>query len=175
MTKREKRACKACEEQGVRCAPLPPRIIEKSLASDRVVIDGGKQIRRSSPTLSSERHPGARDRSGDLSGDFGWLSMGRRNAPAYHKGDGYGVAERYLYPRADETPVAVQFGTVCGKDQSYERIGERNKRAELRMKASSEPTCIRAAIMGASRPKKAKAIPSVSTAIVPQKLNMITR
>src|SRR5271166_6762921 len=26
VTKREKRACKACEEQGVRCAPLPPRI-----------------------------------------------------------------------------------------------------------------------------------------------------
>jgi transposase len=36
---REKRACKACEEQGVECAPLPVRIIEKGLASDRVVID----------------------------------------------------------------------------------------------------------------------------------------
>ena len=39
VTKREKRACKACEEQGVQCAPLPARIIEKGLASDRVVID----------------------------------------------------------------------------------------------------------------------------------------
>jgi hypothetical protein len=39
VTKREKRACKGCEEQGVQCAPLPPRIIEKGLASDRVVID----------------------------------------------------------------------------------------------------------------------------------------
>ncbi len=36
---REKRACKACEEQGVECAPVPVRIIEKGLASDRVVID----------------------------------------------------------------------------------------------------------------------------------------
>jgi transposase len=36
VIKREKRACKACEEQGVRCAPLSPRIIEKGLASDRV-------------------------------------------------------------------------------------------------------------------------------------------
>jgi transposase len=35
----EKRACKACEEQGVECAPVPVRIIEKGLASDRVVID----------------------------------------------------------------------------------------------------------------------------------------
>jgi transposase len=39
VTKREKRACKACEEQGVQCAPLPVRIIEKGVASDRVVID----------------------------------------------------------------------------------------------------------------------------------------
>ena len=29
VTKREKRACKACEEQGVQCAPLPTRIIDK--------------------------------------------------------------------------------------------------------------------------------------------------
>ena len=39
VTMREKRACKACEEQGVECAPAPVRIIERSLASDRVVID----------------------------------------------------------------------------------------------------------------------------------------
>jgi transposase len=39
VTKREKRACKGCAEQGVQCAPAPVRIIEKGLASDRVVID----------------------------------------------------------------------------------------------------------------------------------------
>src|ERR1019366_7133299 len=39
VTKREKRACRSCEERGVLAAPLPPRIIEKSLVSDRVVID----------------------------------------------------------------------------------------------------------------------------------------
>ena len=39
VTKREKRACKGCEEGGVSCAPLPERIIEKGLGSDRVVID----------------------------------------------------------------------------------------------------------------------------------------
>jgi hypothetical protein len=39
VAKREKRACKGCEDQGVQSAPLPPRIIEKGLASDRVVID----------------------------------------------------------------------------------------------------------------------------------------
>ena len=39
VTRREKRACKSCEERGVMAAPLPPRIIEKSLVSDQVIID----------------------------------------------------------------------------------------------------------------------------------------
>jgi transposase len=39
VTKREKRACKNCEEEGVKCAPLPARIIDKSLVSDRIIID----------------------------------------------------------------------------------------------------------------------------------------
>jgi transposase len=32
VTKREKRVCKGCEEQGVLSAPLPARIIDKGLA-----------------------------------------------------------------------------------------------------------------------------------------------
>ena len=39
VTKREKRPCPHCPQQGVSCAPLPTRIIEKSLASDRLIID----------------------------------------------------------------------------------------------------------------------------------------
>jgi transposase len=39
VTKREKRVCKGCKEQGVLSAPLPARIIDKGLASDRLVID----------------------------------------------------------------------------------------------------------------------------------------
>ena len=39
VTRREKRACKRCEERGVMAAPLPPRIIEKSLVSDQVIVD----------------------------------------------------------------------------------------------------------------------------------------
>jgi transposase len=38
VTKREKRACRSCAA-GLKAAPLPARIIEKSLVSDRVVID----------------------------------------------------------------------------------------------------------------------------------------
>jgi transposase len=39
VTKREKRACRCCERRTVTMAPLEPRIIEKSLASDAVIID----------------------------------------------------------------------------------------------------------------------------------------
>jgi transposase len=39
VTKREKRACKDCEEQGVQTALLPARIIPKGLVSDRLIID----------------------------------------------------------------------------------------------------------------------------------------
>ena len=39
VVKREKRACRGCEPSTVKMAPLPPRIVEKGLASDNVVID----------------------------------------------------------------------------------------------------------------------------------------
>src|SRR5271168_192749 len=39
VTKREKRACRSCEDLGVVSGPLLPRIIEKCLASDRIVIE----------------------------------------------------------------------------------------------------------------------------------------
>jgi transposase len=39
VTKREKRACKECEEQGVECAPAPVRIIEKGLARPRSGVE----------------------------------------------------------------------------------------------------------------------------------------
>src|SRR5215212_1202066 len=38
VTRREKRACRSCAE-GVNAAPLPARIIDKSLVSDRIIID----------------------------------------------------------------------------------------------------------------------------------------
>jgi transposase len=38
VTRREKRVCRNCAE-GVSAAPVPERIVEKSLVSNRVVID----------------------------------------------------------------------------------------------------------------------------------------
>jgi transposase len=39
VTKREKRTCQGCDRAGIFSARLPVRIIDKSLVSDRVVID----------------------------------------------------------------------------------------------------------------------------------------
>jgi transposase len=39
VIKREKRACRSCDEAGVSCAPLSPKIIDKCLASNRLVTD----------------------------------------------------------------------------------------------------------------------------------------
>ena len=39
VTKREKRACSTCAKGGVKTAPVAPSIIEKSLVSDRIVVD----------------------------------------------------------------------------------------------------------------------------------------
>ena len=38
VTRREKRACKGCAD-GVSTAPLPERVVEKGLVSDRFVIN----------------------------------------------------------------------------------------------------------------------------------------
>jgi len=39
VTKREKRACRQCSAGTVKTAPVAPRIIEKGLVSDRIVVD----------------------------------------------------------------------------------------------------------------------------------------
>jgi len=39
VIKREKRACRDCEEQGVQTAPVPERICPKSVLSDQVIIE----------------------------------------------------------------------------------------------------------------------------------------
>ncbi len=121
VTKREKRACKQCEEGGVVAAPMPPRIIEKSLVSDRVVIDTivGKYanhcpLYRQSVILR-------RDAGIDVSRATldGWvMRVGELLTPIVE------VMRRELlsghYIQADETPVEVQMQEGRGKNhQAY--------------------------------------------------------
>ena len=110
VTKREKRACKRCEEGGVVAAPAPERIIEKSLVSDRVVIDtvvakysDHLPLYRQSAIL--EREAGVEIGRATLDG---WvMRVGELLIPMVE------VMRRELlggsYIQADETPVDVQL------------------------------------------------------------------
>ena len=121
VTKREKRACKQCEEQGVAVAPTPECIIPKSLVSDQVIIDTvvGKYcdslpIYRQSVILK-------RDTGLDIGRSTmdGWIMrVGELLQPIV------GVMRSELlagsYIQADETPVGVQMHDKRGKNhQSY--------------------------------------------------------
>jgi transposase len=120
VTRREKRACRACVE-GVSAAPLPVRIIDKSLVSDRVVIDTivGKYsdhlpLYRQSVIL--ERETGVAISRATMDG---WvMRVGDLLTPVA------GAIGRELlaggYIQADETPVPVQMHDGRGKNhQAY--------------------------------------------------------
>ena len=121
VTKREKRACKACEEQGVAMAPLPARIIAKSLVSDRIIIDTlvGKYADHN--PLYRQSVIFLRDAGIDISRATmcGWvMTVGELLAPVV------GVMRRELlagsYIQADETTVDVQMHDRRGKNhQAY--------------------------------------------------------
>jgi transposase len=121
VTKREKRACKACEEQGVAMAPLPVRIIAKSLVSDRIIIDTlvGKYADHN--PLYRQSVIFLRDAGIDISRATmcGWvMTVGEMLAPVV------GAMRRELlagsYIQADETTVDVQMHDRRGKNhQGY--------------------------------------------------------
>jgi len=121
VTKREKRACKACEEQGVAMAPLPVRIIAKSLVSDRIIIDTivGKYANHN--PLYRQSVILLRDAGIDISRATmcGWvMTVGEMLAPVV------GAMRRELlagsYIQADETTVDVQMHDRRGKNhQGY--------------------------------------------------------
>jgi transposase len=121
VIKREKRACRECEERGVISAPLPPRIIEKSLASDNVVID--TVVRKYCDHIPLYRQSAIleRDTSLELSRATldGWvLKVGELLIPVV--GAMRQELLRGTYIQADETPVQVQIGEGGGKHhQAY--------------------------------------------------------
>ena len=121
VSKREKRACKRCEEGGVVAAPAPERIIEKSLVSDRVVIDtvvakysDHLPLYRQSAIL--QREAGVEIGRATLDG---WvMRVGELLIPMID------VMRRELlggsYIQADETPVDVQLRDGRGQNhQAY--------------------------------------------------------
>jgi transposase len=121
VTKREKRACRSCEDLGVVSAPLPPRIIEKCLASDRIVIDtvvskycNHTPLHRQSIIL--ERDIGLEISRATLDG---WvLKVGELLIPMVAAMRQELISGTYI--QADETPVDVQTREGRGKNhQAY--------------------------------------------------------
>ena len=120
VTKREKRACKGCAE-GVSAAPLPLRIIDKGLVSDRVVID--TLVSKYSDHLPLYRQSVILERDAGVSISRatmdGWvMSVGGLLIPLV------AAMGRELagggYIQADETPVPVQTHDTSGKNhQAY--------------------------------------------------------
>ena len=121
VIRREKRACRQCEEQGVAMAPLPARIIDKSLVSDQIILDtilnkytAHLPLYRQSALL--ERDCGIEITRATM---CGWvMTVGELLSPVV------GAMRRELlasgYIQADETPVDVQTHDQRGRNhQGY--------------------------------------------------------
>ena len=121
VIKREKRACKRCEAQGVQTAAAPERILPKSVLSDNVIIDlivnkycDAKPLYRQQATI--RRDAGLELALSTL--DDAVLHAGELMMPIA------GVMKRELltggYIQADETPVGVQTHDKRGRNhQGY--------------------------------------------------------
>jgi transposase len=121
VNKREKRACRQCEQGSVQTAAAPARIVEKGLVSDRVVIDTviGKYsdhlpLYRQSAML--EREAGVEISRATMDG---WvMTVGGLLIPVAAAMGRELV--RGTYVQADETPVDVQMRDGRGQNrQAY--------------------------------------------------------
>jgi transposase len=124
VTKREKRACAACSKQGssrIAMPDLAPRIVEKGLASDRVVIEtvvakycDHLPLYRQQAIL--EREAGVEISRATLDG---WvMRVGELLTPIVGRMGRDLLSEPYL--QADETTVPVQMHDKRGHDhQAY--------------------------------------------------------
>jgi len=121
VTRREKRACKQCEEQGVAMAPLPARIIDKSLVSDRVIID--TVVNKYTAHLPLYRQSALLERDFGIeitrATMCGWvMQVGEMLGPVVGAMRQELLATSYI--QADETPVDVQTHDKRGSNhQGY--------------------------------------------------------
>lgn len=121
VVKREKRACRRCQQGGVVAAPAPARIVDKGLVSDRVVVDTivGKYcdhlpLYRQSEIV--ERDAGVEISRATLNG---WvMRVGEVLEPVARAIGREVLASGYV--QADETVVDVQMHDKRGRNhQAY--------------------------------------------------------
>ena len=153
VIKREKRACKQCEEQGVAMAPLPKRIIDKSLVSDRIIVDtivnkytAHLPLYRQSALL--ERDCGIEITRATM---CGWvMTVGEMLFPVVGAMRKELLASGYI--QADETPVDVQMHDKRGKKSSRLSLAVRHAGQRRGLRFPYEPRARRAeAVFGRLR------------------------
>ena len=121
VVKREKRACRCCQTGTVTMPPLAPRIVEKGLASDRVVVD--TVVAKYADHLPLYRQAAILEREAGL-------EIGRATLDGWVMGVGESLKVvvsamrrdllRASYLQADETIVPVQMHDKRGADhQAY--------------------------------------------------------
>jgi transposase len=121
VIKREKRACAECPQQGVSTAPVPERIVAKSLLSDRVIID--LVVNKYCESLPLYRQQAVLRRDGGVeiarsTLDDAVMRVGELLLPIAAAIKRDLLAGRYL--QADETPVGVQTHDKRGSNhQAY--------------------------------------------------------
>ena len=121
VSKREKRACQHCEQGGVAAAPVPARIIEKGLVSDRVVIDTviskySDHLPLYRQSVMLERETGVEISRATMDG---WvMTVGELLIPVAAAMGRELLGGTYI--QADETPVDVQMHDRRGQNhQAY--------------------------------------------------------
>jgi transposase len=121
VIKREKRACKRCEEQGVQTAAAPERILPKSVLSDNVIID--LVVNKYSDAKPLYRQQATIRRDAGIE-----LALSTLDDAVLYTGELLvsitGAMKRKLlagsYIQADETPVGVQTHDKRGRNhQGY--------------------------------------------------------
>ena len=121
VTKREKRACKGCGQGGVKTAPVAPSIVEKSLGSDRIVVETVMAKYLDHLPLYRQSAMLARDAGVEIhrSTMCGWvMRVGELLLPVAAAMQRELLAGKYI--QADETPVEVQMHDGRGKNhQAY--------------------------------------------------------
>jgi transposase len=121
VTKREKRACSACGKGGVKTAPVAPSIVEKSLVSDRIVVDTVLAKYLDHLPLYRQSAMFLRDAGVELhrSTMCGWvMRVGESLEPIAEAMRRELLSRNYI--QADETPIEVQMHDGRGKNhQAY--------------------------------------------------------
>jgi transposase len=121
VIKREKRACRDCEQQGVETAPVPERIVAKSVLSDQMIVEAVVAKYCASLPLYRQQAIIQRDAGVQIALSTlndGVLRVGELLIPIVAAMKREVLAGTYI--QADETPIGVQTHDKRGRNhQAY--------------------------------------------------------